>query len=416
MTPVPPNSANRTDLGTLVALGEPRPQKSRRLFDRGFLAVCLFVTTIAVMALVVLLTSVMIEGLPMLSWDFLENYTSRNPEEAGIKAPLWGSIWVALICAMVTLPIGIATAIYLEEFAPRNRLVGIIRLNISNLAGVPSIVYGIIGLTLFVRMFGLFGSPLEPGFEMGGKTYAIYYDTTGEAIRVPVADRDEVPSLVTGDVGYVEEIEEGPDGELIFTNNWVPVTLTVVPEDADPISAIGALDAYDAGEPADFEVVRPWYYLQFPLGQSVLAGGLTLMLVVLPVVIISSQEALRAVPGSLRSGSLAMGATRWQTTSRVTLPAAIPMIMTGAILAMSRAIGEAAPILVLGVALFITDVPSNLMDNFTVLPMQIYNWTSRPQDEFRELAATGIIVLLCTLLLFNAVAVLIRQKLQKPLQ
>ena len=140
------------------------------------------------------------------------------------------------------------------------------------------------------------------------------------------------------------------------------------------------------------------------------------MLVVLPIVIISSQEALRAIPGSLRSGSLAMGATRWQTTYRVTLPAAIPMIMTGSILAMSRAIGEAAPILVLGVALFITDVPANLMDNFTVLPMQIYNWTNRWQEDFRELAASGIIVLLGALLAFNAIAVLIRQKLQRPLQ
>ena len=141
-----------------------------------------------------------------------------------------------------------------------------------------------------------------------------------------------------------------------------------------------------------------------------------LMLVVLPIVIISSQEALRAVPMSLRSGSLAMGATRWQTTAKVTLPAAIPMIMTGSILAMSRAIGEAAPILVLGVALFITDVPSTLMDEFTVLPMQIYNWTNRWQEDFRSLAASGIIVLLVTLLAFNAIAVLIRQKLQRPLQ
>jgi phosphate transport system permease protein len=148
----------------------------------------------------------------------------------------------------------------------------------------------------------------------------------------------------------------------------------------------------------------------------VLAGGLTLMLVVLPVVIISSQEALRSVPRSLRAGSMAMGATRLQTVFRVTLPASIPMIMTGAILAMSRAIGEAAPILVLGVALFITDVPQSLMDAFTVLPMQIYNWTSRPQEEFRALAATGIIVLLVVLLAFNAIAVLIRQKFSRPLQ
>lgn len=410
------SAANRTDLGTLVELGTPRRQERRRFLDRGFLLVCISVTTIAVLALVVLLTSVLIEGIPGLSWDFIDRYTSRNASEAGIKAPLWGSIWVAAICAAIALPIGIATAVYLEEFAPKNRIIGFVRLNISNLAGVPSIVYGILGLTIFVRMLGLFGPALDPAVEIGGDIYAIYYDASGEAIRYPMEDRSEVPSLKTGDVGFVEEIEEGVDGELIFTNVWVPVTLTIVPDDADAPSAVGAMYAMDVSEPADVEVVRPWYYLQFPFGQSVLAGGMTLMLVVLPIVIISSQEALRAVPGSLRSGSLAMGATRWQTTSRVTLPAAIPMIMTGAILAMSRAIGEAAPILVLGVALFITDVPSNLMDNFTVLPMQIYNWTNRWQEDFRALAASGIIVLLGTLLVFNAVAVIIRQKLQRPLQ
>ncbi len=410
------STADRTDLGTLVALGTPRRQDRRRLLDRGFLTLCIAITTIAVLALVVLLTSVMIEGIPGLSWDFIDRYTSRDPAKAGIKAPLWGSIWVASICALVALPIGVATAVYLEEFAPKNRIVGFLRLNISNLAGVPSIVYGILGLTLFVRMFGLMGSAQAPDLEIGGQVYAIYYDTNGEPIRFPVDDRSQVPTLATGDVGYVEEVRQGPDGELIFTNQWNPVTLTVADGADAPPAATGVIDGYDASEPADYEVVRPWYYVQFPFGQSVLAGGLTLMLVVLPIVIISSQEALRAVPMSLRSGSLAMGATRWQTTAKVTLPAAIPMIMTGSILAMSRAIGEAAPILVLGVALFITDVPSTLMDEFTVLPMQIYNWTNRWQEDFRSLAASGIIVLLVTLLAFNAIAVLIRQKLQRPLQ
>lgn len=410
------STADRTLLGGLVEKGRARRQDRRRLVDRGFLLLCLLVTTIAVLALAVLLVSVLVEGIPGLSWDFLDRYTSRDASKAGIKAPLWGSIWVAGICAVVALPIGVATAVYLEEFAPKNKLTSFVRLNITNLAGVPSIVYGILGLTLFVRMFGLFGPALDPSMEVGGRVYAIYYDTSGEAVRVPATERGVAPTVADGTVGYVEEIEDGPDGELIFTDRWVPIVLSVVPDDGDAPAAMGAIDAVSAGEPADFEVVRPWYYLQFPFGQSVLAGGLTLMLVVLPIVIISSQEALRAIPGSLRSGSLAMGATRWQTTYRVTLPAAIPMIMTGSILAMSRAIGEAAPILVLGVALFITDVPANLMDNFTVLPMQIYNWTNRWQEDFRELAASGIIVLLGALLAFNAIAVLIRQKLQRPLQ
>ena len=178
----------------------------------------------------------------------------------------------------------------------------------------------------------------------------------------------------------------------------------------------GVIPASEAGLPVDYEIDKPWYYVQFPFGQTVLAGGLTLMLVVLPIVIISSQEAIRSVPGSLRSGSYAMGATKLQTVTRVTLPASIPMIMTGAILAMSRAIGEAAPILVLGVALFITDVPQTLMDPFTVLPMQIYNWSARFQPEFRALAASGIIILLFVLLAFNAVAVTIRQKFSRPQQ
>ncbi len=409
------NDETPQNLAMLVDRGEPRSQSRRRAFDRGFLVTCLAITAIAVLALGVLLGSILIEGLPGLRWSFFTEYASRDASKAGIRAPLWGSIWVASICAIVALPIGIATAVWLEEFAPKNRITAFIRLNISNLAGVPSIVYGILGLTLFVRMFGLFGPIQAPELEIGGRLYAIYYDTMQEPIRVPAEERGVAPVLKTGDVGFVQEIEEGADGELIFTDRWTPVTLTIVPEDEDAPEGYGIIEAWQAEEPADFETERPWYYIQFPLGQSVLAGGLTLMLVVLPIVIISSQEALRAVPGSLRTGSLAMGATKWQTTRKVTLPAAVPMIMTGSILAMSRAIGEAAPILVLGVALFITDTPSSLMDSFTVLPMQIYNWTSRWQEDFRALAATGIIVLLMVLLAFNAVAVLIRQKLQRPL-
>ena len=158
-----------------------------------------------------------------------------------------------------------------------------------------------------------------------------------------------------------------------------------------------------------------WWSISLPFGSSVLAGGLTLMLVILPVVIISSQEALRAVPSSLRQGALALGSTRWQMVREMTLPAAIPGIMTGAILAMSRAIGEAAPLLVLGGFLLVFAVPENLMSDFTVLPLQIYNWAGRPQTSFHALAAGAIIVQLVVLLVFNGIAVFIRQKLQKNL-
>ena len=410
------SSDRQVDFRELVERGEPRKISRRVGIDRGFSVMCLAITMIAVIALLALLGSILINGVPGLSWSFITNYTSRDPGKAGILAPLAGSIWISAICAVVALPVGVATALYLEEFAARNRFTDLLRLNISNLAGVPSIVYGILGLTLFVRMFGIAGTAQDPAFEIGGETFAMYYDVTGEPLRVPVEDRSVTPKLETGTIAYLQRVLDGPDGELIFTDEWEPIPLTIVADAPDAPMISGVIPASEADLPVDYEIEKPWYYVQFPFGQTVLAGGLTLMLVVLPIVIISSQEAIRSVPRSLRSGSHAMGATKLQTVTRVTLPASIPMIMTGAILAMSRAIGEAAPILVLGVALFITDVPQTLMDPFTVLPMQIYNWSARFQPEFRTLAASGIIVLLFVLLAFNAVAVTIRQKFSRPQQ
>jgi len=266
--------------------------------------------------------------------DFLTAPPSRKPEKAGIGPALYGTIWICGVCALLALPLGVGTALFLEEYPPRSRLLrtvhGFVQLNITNLAGVPSIVYGIIGLTAFVQMFGVFGNLNDP--------------------------------LVT------------------------------------------------IGTPED------WFYIQLPFGRGVFAGGLTLMLVILPIVIISAQEALRAVPGSLREGALALGATRWQTIRNMTLPSAIPGIMTGAILAMSRAIGEAAPVLIICGIVFIRFTPHHLMDEFTALPLQIYDWAGRPQEAFHSLAASGILILLATLLTFNAFAILVRQKFQRPLQ
>lgn len=307
-----------------------RPAARRMLANRAFLWGCLFATNIAIVVLAVLLLSIFLQGWDSLSWKFLTNFASRKPAEAGISAPLWGSLWVCTICGLVALPLGIGTAIYLEEFSKRSWFTRIVQTNIMNLAGVPSIVYGILGLTAFARMFGVFGTNPDDGVEFG-----------------------------------------------------------------DPESLL---------------------YLRLPFGSSVLAGGLTLMLVILPVVIISTQEALRAVPGSLRSGAFALGATRWQTVWGITLPAAIPGIMTGAILSMSRAIGESAPLLVLGGLLLVFSTPENLMSDFAILPLQIFNWAGRPQDDFHRIAAGAIIVQLVVLLVFNGLAVLIRQKLQKPLQ
>lgn len=313
---------------TTPELGIPR--SGRAIRDRIFVIICLAVTLLSVLVLAVLLISILWQGVKHLDWAFLQTYPSRFPEQAGFKGALWGSVWLCAICGAVALPLGVGAAVYLEEFAPRNKLTTFIQLNISNLAGVPSIVYGIIGLTAFTYMFGLFGTPTEPAFELGS------------------------------------------------------------PEN--------------------------WFYVRLPFGGCVLTGGLTLMIVVLPIVIIASQEALRAVPDSLREGALATGATRWQMVSRMTLPAALPGIMTGIILAISRAIGEAAPLLVVGGFLFVTFTPANLMDDFAAMPLQIYNWASRPQAEFYRVAATGIIVLLAILLTFNAAAVFIRQRFHKPLQ
>lgn len=303
--------------------------RSRLLKNRLFIGLCVAATGVSLLALLVLLGAMVYAGWSYLDPGFFTSFTSRHPDEAGIKAALWGTVWICTVCAAFALPLGIGTAIYLEEFAPRNRLTWFIRLNISNLAGVPSIVYGIIGLTVFVEMFGLLGNPNDPILTLG-----------------------------------------------------------------------------DRGD---------WYYLQLPFGRGVLAGGLTLMLVILPIVIVSAQEALRAVPNSLREAALATGATKWQVVQRVTLPAAVPSIMTGSILAMSRAIGEAAPILVIAGIVFIRFTPIHLMDDFTVLPLQIFQWASLPQEEFHRVAAAGILVLLAVLLTFNAVAVFIRYRFQKPL-
>lgn len=311
-------------------MAKPRSASTRLFQNRAFLWLCLIATNLAVLALAILLISILWQGLGTLDWEFLKKAASRKPENAGIVVPLWGSVWVCAICGLVALPLGVGTAIYLEEFARRSWFTRFIQTNILNLAGVPSIVYGILGLTAFARMFGVFGVGSDARIELG--------------------------------------------------------------------NAEGFL------------------YMRLPFGSSVLAGGLTLMLVILPIVIISTQEALRAIPPSLRAGSLALGATTWQTVWGMTLPAAVPGIMTGSILAMSRAIGESAPLLVVGSALFLLATPNNLMSDFSVLPLQIFNWAQRPQAGFHDLAASAIIVQLIVLLAFNGVAVFIRQKLQKPLQ
>jgi len=262
-------------------------------------------TMFGLVILVVLLYRVLSAGLPWINMDFLTNRLSTDPERAGIWGAIMGTFWLMLVVAPVTMILGIGTAIYLEEYATKGRISSFIKTNISNLAGVPSVVFGILGLTVFAR----------------------------------------------------------------------------------------TLD----------------------LGSVVLAGGLTMALLVLPVVVVASQEAIRAVPQFLREASYGMGATKWQTIKNVVLPAAIPGILTGVILALSRAIGETAPLVVIGIPALLIPIPDGIFDKFTILPVQIYYWTvdSALVAEYANLAAATIVILLLVLFVMNSIAILIRNKFQK---
>ena len=274
-------------------------QRKARMFHWA----CAAFTWMGVAILAVMLVHIALAGWQWVDGQFLSSFPSRFPEKAGVKVALWGTVWVIGLTALISIPTGVAAALYLEEYAKPTRLNRIIDVNISNLAGVPSIVYGMLGATIFVR--------------------------------------------------------------------WL------------------ALD------------------------RSILSGSLTMSLLVLPVIIIASREAIRAVPESLRHAALALGATQWQTVRGHVLPAATPGIVTGVILALSRAMGETAPLIMIGAAAFVSYVPSSPTDGFTTLPIQIFNWASRPQPAFHELAGAGILVLLAILLVMNAVAVFIRHRSQK---
>ena len=387
--------------------GQEAPKRSnetRRHLDRSFVVFCIATAFASVAILGVLLTAIVVQGLPQFSLGFLTRPPSPNTEEAGIYPALFGTIWVCATCAICALPIGVGTAILLEEFSPATRpsriMHSFVQLNITNLAGVPSVVYGIIGLTAFVGMFSLFGSAAEPAAEMGVRYYDQFVSEGNLVLIVPVAGRAS-PETQARD-GLVVTV-----GDKRFKAN-------VIAADA-PLPESKRLRAVTLRANAEVGRIsrKTWYYGKLPFGRGVLAGALTLMLVVLPIVITSSQEALRAVPDSLREAGLGMGATRWQVVWNVTLPSAIPGIMTGSILATSRAIGEAAPLLIIAGIVYIASAPGHFMDDFSVMPLQIYNWAQRPQPEFHAIAATGIIVLLAILLTFNAVAVLVRHRLQR---
>lgn len=279
---------------------EPTAHSRRRaLMSKAFAGLCLAATALCVLVLVLLLMEILWQGLPWLNARLLTSFPSVYPEKAGIAASLVSSLWLIALTTLFAVPVGVGAAVYLEEYAQDSWWRRIVQLNIANLAGVPSIVYGILGLGLFVRALAL--------------------------------------------------------------------------------------------------------------QRSILAGALTLTLVVLPIVILAAQEALRAVPGSIRQASFALGATRWQTIWHQVLPAAMPGIMTGVILAISRAMGEAAPLVAMGAAAtFITFVPMSPADDFSALPVQIYEWSSRPDPAYHHVAAAAIVVLLTVLILLNATAVYVR--------
>lgn len=421
----------------LPAGAKLKPASRRRFTDRAFLAACLAVTSLASLILAILLISIIAQGWQGLSWDFLTSYPSRFAEKAGIKAALWGSVWVCIVCASVAVPLGVGTAVLLEEYAPRGpvtrRVHEFVQLNITNLAGVPSVVYGIIGLTAFARMFGLFGPANLSNYD----DITTLTLTNGTVLVGSVTGEDDT-SIVLDDFRAGEQVVaaadlKGRDSAYIRTHTFTMKDGTVVegrlrgsdaksikvflgPERgavAVPRDQIASHDGREMIEAGGRE--NPWYF-HLPFGSGVLAAGLTLMLVVLPIVIVATREALRAVPDSLREGAMALGSTRWQMIAGMTLPAAIPGIMTGAILAMSRAIGEAAPILVVSGVVFLMNTPDNLMSPFSAMPLQIYSWANMPQEEFKQVAASGIIVLMVVLCCFNLTAVLIRQKMQKGLQ
>lgn len=276
---------------------------SRLAVNGIYKSIFMIATSFALVVLGILLYRIFTQGFSFLTPEFFQNFASRRPSASGIKAALVGSLWVMAVVIPTGLILGVGTALYMEEYAKKNKFTNFLQVNIANLAGVPSIVFGLLGLTVFVR----------------------YFD----------------------------------------------------------------------------------------LGRSILAGGFTMALLVLPVIVVASQEAIRAVPKELREASFGMGATKWQTIRRVVLPAAIPGILTGSILAFSRAIGETAPLLVVGAFAFVNYLPENVMSTFTVMPIQIFNWASRPQADFQDVAAAGIIVLFIFLIVMNSVAVMIRNKFQK---
>ncbi|MDN3668466.1 phosphate ABC transporter permease PstA [Echinicola jeungdonensis] len=277
-----------------------------RLKDKIFQVFGLFCTFLGLVVLAIFLIDILLEGLGRIDWDFLTSLPSRKASRAGILTAWAGTLWILVLTAIIAIPLGVSAGVYLEEYGKKSKMANFLEINISNLAGVPSIIYGLLGLEIFVR--------------------------------------------------------------------------------------------------------------QMHLGGSLLSGALTLSLLVLPIIIVTTREALKAIPQSLRDASSALGASKWQTIWMQVLPAASGGIMTGIILSLSRAVGEAAPLIVIGALAYVPFVPETPMDEFTVLPIQIFNWVTRPQEEFLINVAAAIIVLLLITFMLNGVAVYLRYRQQKKVK
>ncbi|HMO14164.1 MAG TPA: PstA family ABC transporter permease [Pirellulaceae bacterium] len=405
---------------------EMRERKGLTRIDRRgrrediFSITCLLASGIAVVILVTLLSTIVARGAGSLNTQFLMGVHLENqPEMSGISQALVGSLVLLLICGAVALPIGIGTAVYLEEFSTSNRWLqrwrGLVQLNINNLAGIPSIVYGILGVTAFVYMFGMF-KPIQvnqvPQFEVGAnyfyqlKTLELpELDIPGQFVYFPASDPDLAFRTIT------EPID-------VYDRQGLKLKLNVLdPDQPLPNVASQLTTSVMRGTVASRFVRFNRGHFHLPLGRSILAAGLTLALVILPVVIIVSQQAIRSVPDSLRDAALGLGATRWQMVYRTVLPTALPGIMTGAILSMSRAIGEAAPVIaVMGGVLATSRNLATMMDSSPSLPSTIYKWSLHHHIAYDRLAAAAIIVLLVTLLLMNLIAILIRHFYEKRLE
>ncbi|CAN5761830.1 phosphate ABC transporter permease PstA [soil metagenome] len=280
--------------------------QKNQLKDKAFQVFGLFCTFFGLVVLAIFLIDIFAEGFRRIDWDFLTSLPSRRAARSGILSAWTGTLWILLLTALIAFPLGVAAGVYLEEYGKKSRMASFLEINIANLAGVPSIIYGLLGLEIFVRQMGL--------------------------------------------------------------------------------------------------------------GGSLLAGALTLSLLILPIIIVTTREAIKAVPKSIRDGAYALGASKWQIVWTQVLPASFGGILTGIILALSRAVGEAAPLIVIGALAYVPFVASGPLDEFTVLPIQIFNWISRPQADFHVNAAAAIIVLLFLTFLLNGLAVYLRHRQQRKIK